>query len=142
MEENIIVNKKKKKINVKFIIIGIIVAVLIAAVVGIIMYFNSDAYKTSKIQKDLKGMTEKFYAYYYEDNNKDNNGSKYVKQFSETGLSITLGSLEVYLEGRDGKKPEFKSLEKCDRAKTEVIMYPKKPFGKTDIDLEYKLECK
>ena len=142
MEDNIIVNKKKKKVNVKFIIIGIIIAVLIAVVVGIILYFNSDAYKENKIKKDLKVMTEKFYGYYYDDNNKDNNGSKYVKQFSETGLSITLGDLEIYLEGREGTKPSYATLEKCDRAKTNVIMYPKNPYGKTDVELEYKLECK
>ena len=142
MEDNIIIENKKKKSNVKFIIIGIIIVILIAVVVGIILYFNSDAYKESKIQKDLKAMTMEFYGHYYDDNNKDNNGKAYVKQFSETGLSITLGDLEIYLEGRNGSKPSYISLEKCDRAKTNVIMYPKDPYGKTDIDLKYNLKCK
>ena len=131
---------EKKKI-VLITVICVAIAALIGIIIGIFIFMKSNYFMEYKAKKDLKTMTMAFYGYYYDDNNKDNNAKKYVQDFVESGLSVNLKTLEVYLEGRNGKKPEYKSLEKCDREKTEVIMKPKEPYGKTDIDLTYKLNC-
>lgn len=128
--------KKKKTIIITLIIL------LTAIIFGIIMLVNTNTFNEAIVKSDLKKLTKSFYGYYYDDNDKNNDIKSFLTQFKGTGLSITLGDLEIYLEARTGKKIEYKSLEKCDRANTKVIIYPKEPFKKSDIDLKYELNCK
>ena len=125
------------------IIIAVVIGVLILAVAGILLFTKSGVYNEKLAENDLRAMAEEFYGYYYDDNNTEKKAAKFVEQFKETGLSITLGDLKIYLEGRNsGKKYDSKNLEKCDVSKTKVTMYPKSPFGKKDIDMKIDLSCK
>jgi hypothetical protein len=128
--------KKKNAIIITLIIL------LTVIIFGIIMLVNTNIFNETIVKSDLKKLTKSFYGYYYDDNDKDEDIKTFLTQFKGTGLSITLGDLEIYLEARTGKKIKYKSLEKCDRANTKVIIYPKKPFKKSDIDLKYELNCK
>lgn len=124
------------------IIIAIIIGVLIIAVAGILILINSRWFKENLIKKDLRAMTEEFYGYYYDDNSKDKKISEYLEQFKTTGLSITLGDLKVFLENRNNKKYDSKNLEKCDVAKTKMTMYPESPYSKSDLRIEFEINCK
>jgi len=124
------------------IIILIVVAVLVLAVVGIFILINSKGYKEKLISSELRTITEEFYGYYYDDQNAESKAKDFVAQFKDTGLSISLGDMKIYLEGRTNKKYDSKRLEKCDLAKTTSIMYPKEPFGKKDLDIKFNLSCK
>lgn len=126
----------------KNVIIVSLVILLAAIIFGIIILVNTNIFNETIVKSDLKKITESFYGYYYDDNNKNNDIKSFLNQFKGTGLSITLGDLEIYLEARTGKKIEYKSLEKCDRANTKVIIYPKEPFNKSAFDLKYELNCK
>jgi hypothetical protein len=124
------------------IIILIVVAVLVLAVVGVFILINSKSYKEKLIASELRTMTEEFYGFYYDDQNTDSKAKEFVAQFKDTGLSISLGDMKIYLEGRTNKKYDSKRLEKCDVAKTTSIMYPKSPFGKNDVDIKFEISCK
>ena len=124
------------------IIILIVVAVLVLAVVGIFILINSKGYKEKLISSELRTITEEFYGYYYDDNNQNKKASEYLEQFKDTGLSITLGDLKIFLENRTQKKYDSKKLEKCDVAKTITTMYPQSPYGKKDLKIEFDISCK
>lgn len=126
----------------KNVIIVLLIFLLTAIAFGIIILVNTNTFNETIVKSDLKKLTKSFYGYYYDDNDKDEDIKTFLAQFKGTGLSITLGDLEIYLEARTGKKIEYKSLEKCDRANTKVIIYPKEPFNKSAIDLKYELNCK
>lgn len=124
------------------IIILIVVAVLVLAVVGIFILINSNGYKEKLITSELRTMTEEFYSYYYEDQNAESKAKDFVAQFKDSGLSVSLKDMKIFLEGRTGKEYNSKRLEKCDIEKTISIMYPEKPFGKKDVSFKFNLSCK
>ncbi len=123
-------------------VIIIIICVLVVIALGIIFLVNTKKFRGYLAQKDIRKMAGIFYGYYYEENNYDKDIKKYLKDYEKSGLSITLGDLEIYLEARTGNKPNYKSLEKCDRAKSKVVTYPKEPFNKDSYDLKFELICK
>lgn len=125
----------------KLVLICIIIGVLAIFVTGIILLIKTGWFKNKLIERDLRTMTEEFYSYYYDDNNGDKKAKEYVAQFKDSGLSISLGDLKIFLESRTNKKYNYKNLEKCDVSKTKSIITPKKPFGKKDIDLKFELSC-
>ena len=121
----------------------IIIAVAVLMLLGVILVLiKSTVFKESLIKSELRKMTEEFYGYYYDDNNKDKKASEYLKQFKDTGLSITYGDLKIFLENRTQKKYDSKKLEKCDVAKTKMTMYPESPYGKKDLRIEFEISCK
>jgi hypothetical protein len=124
------------------IIILVIVGVLILSVAGILLLINSEGYKEKLIESELRKMAEEFYGYYYDDNNQNKKASEYLEQFKDTGLSITLGDLKIFLENRTQKKYDSKKLEKCDVAKTITTMYPQSPYGKKDLKIKFDISCK
>lgn len=124
------------------IIIAIVVGVLVLLGVSLLILIKTNWFKESLIKSELRKMTEEFYGYYYDDNNKDKKASEYLKQFKDTGLSITYGDLKIFLENRTQKKYDSKKLEKCDVAKTKMTMYPESPYGKKDLRIEFEISCK
>lgn len=121
----------------------IIIAVAVLMLLGVILVLiKSTFFKENLIKSELRKMTEEFYGYYYDDNNKGKKASEYLKQFKDTGLSITYGDLKIFLENRTQKKYDSKKLEKCDVAKTKMTMYPESPYGKKDLRIEFEISCK
>ena len=121
----------------------IIIAVAVLMLLGVILVLiKSTFFKENLIKSELRKMTEEFYGYYYDDNNKDKKASEYLKQFKDTGLSITYGDLKIFLENRTQKKYDSKKLEKCDVAKTKMTMYPESPYGKKDLRIEFEISGK
>ena len=124
------------------IIILVIIGVLIGIGVGIIVLINTKGFKEKLINRELRAMTEEFYGYYYDDYSGELSVKENMAKFKDSGLSINLGDLKIYLESRTGKKYNSKRLEKCDVSKTRVIIYPKDPYGKKDIFLKFESSCK
>ncbi len=124
------------------ITIGIIAGVLILVVASILVLIRSSWYKERLMSSELRKMTEEFYGYYYDDNNQGKKASEYLKQFKDTGLSITLKDLKIFLENRTQKKYDSVRLEKCDIEKTTATMFPESPYGKKDLRIEFNFSCK
>jgi predicted SpoU family rRNA methylase len=119
----------KKK---KFIIILIIILVLILG--GLLFYVFSGYNKKVTAQNRLKEITEEFYGYYYDENKESIKET--LEKFKDTGLRVSLGDMEVYINSSTEKENDFKALEKCDVDKTEVIIKPHSPYGKKDYNIK------
>lgn len=125
--------------NNKRIITGIICILVIIG--GILIIVNTRLGKDARAKIDLRKMTKEFYGYYYEENNKDNDVKNFLKNYLLSGLTISLGDMEVYIEEKSSGGTKYKSLEKCDRAKSKIIIYPEEPFSKNDYKLKFDLVC-
>lgn len=123
----------------KKIIIAIVILLFIIG--GIIILVNSKIGREALSRRDIRKITETFYNYYYEENNYDNNIKNFLRKYINTGLTIKLGDMEAYIEEKTNGGTSYKSLEKCDRANSKIIIYPKSPFGKTDYELKFDLKC-
>ena len=123
----------------KKIIISILLVLLIIA--GIIVIVNTRAGKDAKAKIDLRTMTKEFYSFYYDENNTDENVKNFLKKYVSSGLTISLGDMEAYIEDNANGGTKYKSLEKCDRANSKITIYPKSPFGKNDYELKFDLVC-
>ena len=123
----------------KKIIIAIVILLFIIG--GIIILVNSKIGREALSRRDIRKITETFYNYYYEENNYDNNIKNFLRKYINTGLTIKLGDMEAYIEEKTNGGTSYKSLEKCDRANSKIIIYPKSPFGKIDYELKFDLKC-
>ena len=121
-------------------IIIIVISILAIILVGILLLINSKWGRDLLSKRDIRSLSKTFYEYYYKENNFESNKNS-LKKFNNSGLVITLGDLEVYVENKTNSKVNYKSLEKCDRANTKVIIYPKKPYNSDSYELKFDLVC-
>lgn len=129
---------KKKNI---IIIIGITVLVLI---IGAILIISGviKLPKSANKEKRLTELTKEFYGYYYDEVSKTNNIKEFLAGYKDSGLKVNLGSIEVYLDGKNGKEGDYAIFDKCDVDKTIVTIIPKEPYDKKSIDIKVDLSCK
>lgn len=123
----------------KRIIISIFLILFL--IVGILVVVNTKTGKEAKAKIDIRKMTKEFYSFYYDENNSNNNVKDFLRHYINSGLTISLGDMEVYIEDNSNGGTKYSSLEKCDRAKSKIIIYPKSPFGKNDYTLKFDLVC-
>ena len=123
----------------KLIIVLIILVLLV--VIGILVIPNTKMGKGYLARRDIRKLTKTFYSYYYDENNYDNGVKEFLKKYTNSGLTISLGNMEVYIEEKTNGGTSYKSLEKCDRANSMIIIYPKEPFNNTDYELKFDLNC-
>lgn len=128
----------KKKIVVIILIIIVIIFLLI--ILGVKSIFN----KNQAPSKRLNELAEVFYKYYYQEQvdeyKTQENLDKYLSEFKDTGLSINLSSLEVYIDAR--KIENYDALKSCNNEETKVIIYPKSPYKADDYKVKLILDCK
>ena len=118
----------------KLAIIGIIILVLL---LGFFIYVN---FNTKKIAENkLKKLGNEFYDYYYDEQNTDNKGSDFLKNYSKIGITINLRDLKVYLDNH--KIENYKIFSKCDETNTKITIFPFSPYGKNDRVIETTLDC-
>ena len=125
---------KKKNI---IAIVGIIILLLIIG--GVI--FIPKIFKGASKEVELINLTKEFYGYYYSEVAKSNDVEKFLKGYKDSGLRISLGDLEVYLNGKKAAEQDYSTFEKCDVDKTYATIYPKDPYGKKDIEVKVTLSC-
>lgn len=126
-----------KKKNIIVVACIIILVLIIGGILLLPKLFNNSG-KENKV----KLLTREFYSYYYDEISKSNNAKDFLKNYTESGLKINLGDIEVYLDGKKGKNGDYSLLEKCDLDKSYATIYPKSPFDKKSIDIKVNLECK
>lgn len=115
------------------------IVLLIIIICGIVLI--TKIFSKPNKEKELISMTKKFYGYYYKEVAKTNDPEKFLKGYKDTGLRISLGDLEVYLNGKTGEEQDYTIFEKCDVDKTYATIYPKTPYGKKDIEVKVTLSC-
>ena len=126
-----------KKKNIIVVVCIIILVLIIGGILLLPKLFNNSG-KENKV----KSLTREFYSYYYDEISKSNNAKDFLKNYTESGLKINLGDIEVYLDGKTGKNGDYSLLEKCDLDKSYATIYPKSPFDKKSIEIKVNLECK
>ena len=130
----------KKKIG---IIAGVAV-VVIALVVGIILFLNRSNEKT--LTANLNKLGKQFYEeFYYPSQEKSQEDVKaFVKKFEKTGIKVNLENIaKVSKVDQDLVKAmvNSKTKKECDKTGSYVIIYPEKPYGKSNYKIEVNLEC-
>ena len=130
----------KKKIG---IIAGAAV-VVIAIVVGLILFLNKSNEK--QLNTNLTKLGKQFYEeFYYPSQEKSQEDVKaFVKKFEKTGIKVNLENIaKVSKVDKDLVKSMVNSKTKkdCDKSESYVIIYPEKPYGKTNYKIEVNLEC-
>ena len=119
----------KKK---KFIIVLIIILVLILG--GLIFYLVSGYNKKVSAKNRLTEIGKEFYGYYYDENKESIKET--LEKFKDTGLRVSLGDMELYINSSTEKENDYKALEKCDVDKTEIVIKPYSPYGKNDYKIK------
>ena len=92
-------------------------------------------------------MAYEYYSEYYYDSLKEGREKedfeKIMAKFSGIGFKISLDNIVNIKNGK--YKEEVESLgskkKKCDKLNTRAIIYPEKPYGKTDYRIEVELDC-
>ena len=130
----------KKKIG---IIAGVAI-VVIALVVGIILFLNRSNEKT--LTANLNKLGKQFYEeFYYPSQEKSQEDVKaFVKKFEKTGIKVNLENIaKVSKVDQDLVKAmvNSKTKKECDKTGSYVIIYPEKPYGKSNYKIEVNLEC-
>lgn len=114
-------NNKKVKI---LLILGLLLVVIL-----FIAAMLSNIIKDNKTKEKINIIVEKFYEEtYYQTTNKD-----ILKEFTDKGIII---SLEELIEYEEEDKKEYKEY---DMSKSNIKIYPKKPYNKEDYIIKIKL---
>ncbi len=144
--ENVI-NKVKENKKI-FIIVGIVLLVGLATWITASTISHS---KKTDQKEDLNVVLKKLGTSFYEDFYYTNIGSSdeeratKLARYETIGIKVDLDNLSRY--NTENVKEEIdkfvneKTNEKCDKNNTKVIIYPKSPYGKTDYEIETKIEC-
>jgi len=131
----------KKKLG---IIIGVAVLVVAALVVGIILFLGRSNEK--ELTANLSKLGEQFYTeFYYPSQEKSQEDvTAFVKKFEKTGIKVNLENIakvskvdQTLVKGMINNKTK----KECDKTASYVIIYPEKPYGKTNYKVEVNLEC-
>ena len=128
--------KKQRRI----LIIGIVFLVIV--ILGILVLTRTDMFKDYLIKRDLRNTANTFYSLYYDENNKDSNIKEYLSKYKSSGLTISLKDMQIIIEQKTNGGTLYSTLEKCDIENTKVIIFPKEPYTKNDIDIKFELSCK
>ncbi len=144
-ETKIEVKKEKKPINKK-LIIGIAagaVIIIVLVILSITVFFNKERIITNKVKK----MAYEYYSEYYYDSLKEGREKedfeKIMAKFSGIGFKISLDNIVNIKNGKYNEEVESlgSKKKKCDKLNTRAIIYPEKPYGKTDYRIEVELDC-
>ena len=135
------------KENKRVLLIGLGVVVIIIGALLIPRLFATDetAKQKESLETTLKEMGKDFYENYYNDYLKEDEREEALSKFSDTGIKINLDNLSRYnSKVNEEKVKEFvnnETGEECDKEKTQVIIYPKAKYGKSDYELKVELVC-
>jgi len=121
-------------------IVAIIAIVLLVLVIVGILLLTKFINKPNK-ENELIKLTNEFYGYYYTEIAKNNDVEKFLKGYKDSGLRISLGDIEIYLNGKSENELDFSVFDKCDVDKTYSTIFPKSPYGKKDLEVKVNLSC-
>lgn len=117
------VNMKNKKLLILIISTLLITCIII----GLLVLKNKN--EDNKVKKTITPIAERFYEEtYYPTTNEE-----ILKKFTSIGIKI---SLEELIEFEEENIDDYK---KYDTSKSNISIYPKKPFGKEDYMIKIEL---
>ena len=126
LKENITEFFKDKRTIMVLSIFGIMIALILLVV---FIFSVAVVSREKMLTKSLTNMATDYYENFY---------------FTTIGIKINLENLEVFQDGKYKKEIEKfmkPKSSKCDKFNTKAIVYPKRPYGKNDYELEVNLEC-
>lgn len=134
--------EKGKVLAILGIIISIInmivtiAAIVLLAMVGVGFVANiGDYIPDDLMNRSRETIIETYAKTQYEDKVFEQEGSKKIKKNASKGYTFTV-------EEMDNETPGIRELYKsCDLTKSKVIVYPSKPYGKTDYTIKIELDC-
>ena len=122
-----------------------IILLIVFIIISIVLMIGSSFLDNKNKEEELNYRLESLGIVYYEQLYYDSiEGEKkeYLDMMKDVGININLSSLILNVYNED---PGFfinnETNEKCDYEKSYVVIYPKKPYGKKDYEIDYKLEC-
>ena len=138
------VKKENKLPKKKLIIIAASIVILIVLVIlSITVFFNKERITTKKVKSmGVDYYTNYLYGALSKDMSKEDLNNV-LEKYSLVGIKVNLELIEKY----DSKKYKevIKKLEskkyKCNKSTTRAVIYPQKPYGKTDYKVEVELDC-
>lgn len=128
----------RKKQNIVKILI--VLLLLFVAFLVVNKYFPRNPQE--KAEKKLYELAQKFYGHYYDakyDSNKPYAIKETLDLYKETGLTICLEDLQIYLDTFNIE--DYSALDKCDKQGTKVTVYPKSPYEKDDYEIVSTMNC-
>ena len=119
----------------------IVICVLIFAVLVLAFLLTENI----RLENRLKRIGKEFYSDYYtrvEKEKETKNVKGFISDFQNIGIKVSVNTLEK--TNAKGNERVYRKLDrkKCDKAKTMLIIYPTKPYGKNDFKIKAKLSCK
>lgn len=123
----------------KSIVATIAIVLLVLVIVGILLL--TKVFNKPNKENELIKLTNEFYGYYYTEIAKNNDAEKFLKGYKDSGLKISLGDIEIYLNGKSENELDFSIFDKCDVDKTYSTIFPKSPYGKKDLEVKVNLSC-
>ena len=65
--------------------------------------------------------------------------TKHLDLYKETGLTISLEDLQIYLDTFNME--DYSAFDKCNKQGTKVTVYPKSPYEKDDYEIVSTINC-
>ena len=139
--------EKPKKVEVKkniftkknIIIASSILVFLILLLSIILCLVNPRNVATRKMKKMGKEYYTEYFYKVLSDGRKDSEVKEILSRYKDTGIKINIRNLSQYSDGKF--KKETDSLDKCNKEKTMVIIYPKKGYKKNNYKVKVELVC-
>lgn len=139
--------EEPKKVEVKkniftkknIIIASSILIFLILVLVIILCLVNPRNVATRKMKKMGKEYYTEYFYKVLSDGRKDSEVKEILSRYKDTGIKINIRNLSQYSDGKF--KKETDSLDKCNKEKTKVIIYPKKGYKKNNYKVKVELVC-
>ncbi len=139
MKNNNFLNKQHIKI-IGFILIGLV------SMLCIFLFTSKTLRENESLEDSLKDMATDFYENFYYDQVKQiSKEEDYLSKFETIGIKISLENLKEFDNGKYISKIDkfvnSKTKVSCNKYNTVAIIYPIKPYGKNDYEIEVNLEC-
>ena len=138
------------KINKKilFIVLGAIAGIaLITGLVFLGIHIFKGKSQEEILTDKMKDMAASFYKdFYYEQvGSNEEERTEFLKKYEKLGFKVNLDNLSRY-KGDDSEKilKDFvndKTNKKCDKYKSQAIIYPKKPYKNNSFTIKIELDC-
>ncbi len=141
-------NKKvqKKILNKKFFIIFFSVITLIVVLVISLVLINNMT-NEKKLKTTLENYGRSWYEdyYYLSTGENDEAKTKYLSNFNNVGIKISLDNILRYEKTLKHYKEvtwtNNKTNEACNADTTMVTIYPQEPYGVSDYQISIYLDC-
>jgi len=138
----------KKILKNKIIII--VIAILVVLLVLVLIFVNKGEKEVNQFEQlssSLKELGVNFYEdfYYKQIGQTDSEKEEFLEKYKDIGIKISLDSLSRHnKEKTEEILAEFvnsQTQEACDVTKSQVVIYPREPYGKTDYSIDAVLVC-